>query len=129
MATKFDIKLFTNEIISDIENKAIKWINKWLSFLENKIDDYAPVDTWEYESHNKKIEARIFVWKVEWQVFNDSINAENVEYWWRISPVNWHKNKKKWWHVIYNWVWARVYTRAKDNHEQEVINIIKKEIW
>jgi hypothetical protein len=52
-----------------------------------------------------------------------------VEVWFRSTPVNWYKNRKKWWPVILpNSQGARVYTRSFTENEQEIKNILKSKI-
>jgi len=125
MSTSFDIKT----IIKQLDNNAIKAVNKSLEYLEIKIDEKTPIDSWEYQRWNKKLEARKIWESIIGVLYNDSKNSEEVEYWFRKTPVNWHKHKKRWWPVIYTWVWARVYTRTFDLEQENVINIIKKQLW
>jgi hypothetical protein len=129
MATRFDINVFSKELMQDIEAKAIVWVNKGLNYLLSDIIQKSPVDTWEYLKWNKIKKAEKIGTQIYWEVFNESENAENIEYWFRKSPVNWHKNRKKWWPIIYTWVGARVYSRSADNNQENIKNIIKKEIW
>jgi hypothetical protein len=113
----------------DIQNRLIIKVNEWLEVLSKSIEEKSPTDTKKYIKWNKVIKA-IKSWsKVIWKVYNDSEYWQKVEFGWRANAVNWHKwPPRNAWTRIFTWQGARVYTRTKDEKEQEVINIIKN-LW
>ena len=130
MATRFDINVFSKELMQDIEAKAIVWVNKALDYIEVEIDKRTPIDSWEYQRWNKIKKAEKIGNQIYWEAYNDSVYAENVEYWFSTKKLNWWKNKKKWWPMILaNSQGARTYTITADNESENIKNIIKKEIW
>ncbi len=123
-----EMKINFDKIQRDLLSKSIKNINKAMDVVESSIEEKSPVDTWDYIKWNKRIDAKLTWNKVVWELFNDSENAENVEFGWRTTEVNWYKWRKKWWPKIYTWVWARTYTRSYDEKQSEALKIIK-ELW
>ena len=122
MAFKLDLGKYTNII----EKQVKEWINDWLQILEKDIEINSPIDTGEYIEWNLKTEA-IQVWtQIKGSVFNQSENANEVEYGFRSTGVTW---SKKWGSPIVEiWRWARVYTKAYDSNEKEIKRIIRKKI-
>jgi len=111
-----------------LEQKLKQSVNKALSVLDNSIEQKSPLDTGEYMKWNKRSNAKRDGSKIVWEVYNDSSYWYQVEYWFRSSPVNRHKNRRSWWTVIYRGVGARVYTRTKDEKEQEIKTILSNAI-
>lgn len=111
-----------------LEAGLTKWVNISLAVLEKEIEAKSPVDTGDYISWNKRQDAKREWMDIVGSVYNDSKNSFNVEYWWRKSPVNRHKNRKQWWPVIHTWVGARVYTRTRDEKESLVKKILQNNI-
>ena len=110
---KIDIKWVDKLLDGEIKKR----LNEWIIELYSDVIKKSPVDTWEYLKWNKTEKATKQWTKFIAKVYNDSENSVEVEYGWRKSPVNWHKNRKSWWPIIYTWVWARVITRVFDNQE------------
>jgi hypothetical protein len=50
----------------------------------------SPVDTWEYQGSIASLWISEFPDKLVWTIISNDKKAENVEYGWRKSPVNWH---------------------------------------
>lgn len=106
-----------------------RWLQWWIGNLakgkiKQSIKEKSPVDTWEYIAWNKDSWV-ITKWDtVSIDLYNDSRYAKEVEFWFRSAPVNWHKNRRAWWPVIYRWVWARVYTRTIDENRTIIKNTI-----
>lgn len=96
--------------------------------LSPKIEKYSPVDEWTYIEWNVESLAAEVGGKIKASVSNISDEAYGVEFWFRSTPVNWHKNRKLWWPVIFNWIGARVYTRTYDETEEAIRNKIKNNI-
>jgi hypothetical protein len=111
-----------------IESQIKEWIDKATEYLLDKVKENSPEDTGDYIAWHKIEKAQSNWNTIKWSVYNDMKYAEEVEYWFRSTPVNWHKNRKQWWPVIYRWVWARTYSRTSDNEEQNIKNIINKSI-
>lgn len=116
---------------SDIyEKNAIQAINEWTADLLWWVIKNSPVDTWKFLKWNKRVLAKKVWEKVIWEVYNDSEDAYNVENWWRKTSVNWHKNRKKWWPVIFTWIWSNTYLRTFLEKRKELKNnLIKKILW
>lgn len=114
--------------LKNLENSLVVGINEALGVLEKDIENKSPVDTGDYISWNKRDSAKREWDKVVGSVFNDSKNATNVEFGWRKTEVNRHKNRKQWWPVIYRGVGARVYTRSLDENESKVRKILEDNI-
>lgn len=110
--------------IKTLKWKLTKWVNKALDVLDKSIEAKSPVDTGEYIAGNKRMNADKKSNKIVWEVYNNSDYGYQVEYWFVSKQLNWHKNKKLWWPVIYTWVWARTYTRTRDEKEKEVKDIL-----
>ena len=114
-----------NKYISKIENNLKKEIDQELITLYGDLIKKSPVDKWVYLKWHK-ISKWQKVWNsIIWKIENNSDEAENVENWWRKSPVNWHKNRKKWWPVIFSWVWAKVYARTYFENKDRVLKKFK----
>lgn len=114
--------------MKDLEIRLLKWVNKGLDILDKSIEDKSPIDTWEYIAWNKRDNAQRELNKIVWKVYNDSENGYEVEYWFRSTPVNRHKNRRSWWPVIYRGVGARVYTRSIDENDQKIKDILRNSI-
>lgn len=108
-----------------IEENITKEINSELIELYSDVLQKSPVDTWEYLKWNKVIKAQKKWSLIVWEVINDSVNAENVEFGWRKSEVNWHKWRLKGWPVIFTWVGARVFIRVYDENKDRILKKFK----
>lgn len=114
-----------DKYITQIENNVKKEIDQELITLYWDIIQKSPVDKWVYLKWHK-ISKWEKVWSsIIWKIENNSDEAENVENWWRKSPVNWHKNRKKWWPIIFSWVWAKVYTRTYFENKDRIMTKFK----
>ena len=123
------MKLNLDRISKELENRAKQALKESAVDVLAEVVQKSPVDTWEYLKGNK-ISPIDTVWdQTGVRIYNDSENAEEVEYWFSWNPVNWHKNRKWGWPVIYSWVWARVYTRTYDEKKNEVIKNFKNKLW
>lgn len=120
-------KMF-EKYLKDLEKWLIDGINEWLNILEKDIEAKSPVDTGKYISWNKRRDARRLWNNVVGEVYNDSENWYNVEYWFRKRPVNRHKNRKSGWPVIYTGVGARTYSRAYDEKQKKIQDILQAKI-
>lgn len=115
-----------NKSLQEIEKRFINWINNWLTFLKQKIEEKTPEDTrtlvWNYEKKDASVQWNI----VSWKVLNRTPYAYWVEYgvWGRIYKYNKPKGN-----IFKIWVWARMMTRTKEENQEEIINIIKKSLW
>ena len=124
---KFNIDLW--KYSDKIEKQLVEGINDSTIILLSDIIQKSPVDSWKYLKWNKRKTASKEWNKIIWKVYNDCEYAEDVEVWFRSTPVNWYKNRKKWWPVILpNSQGARVYTRSFTENEQEIKNILKSKI-
>lgn len=106
--TGFDFNTLTSRIATRLRTG----INKALNPMKEFIETISPEDTRDYVLNHKIKPAKREWDAIVWSVFNDSEHAFGVEFWFRKSPVNWSKQD---WVTIYNWVWAKVYTRAANN--------------
>lgn len=118
------IKINFDSLHKEVLQAVDKAINDSLDILETSIEEKTPVKTWKYEEGHKKTKAHKVNNKIVWEVYNDMEYAKEVEYWFRKSPVNWHRN----WEIIYNWIGARVYTRTLDENEKKIKDLISKAI-
>ena len=115
-----------------IEKELVEGINDSTLILLSDVIQKSPVDTWWYLKGNKRKTATKEWNKIVGTVYNDSDIAEDVEVWFRSSPVNWYKNRKKWWPIILpDSQGARVYTRSYTENEQQIIKKLKskKLLW
>lgn len=110
------------------EQRLESGVNEWLKILEKSIEEKSPLDTGEYIDWNKKTEATKYWNKIVWRVYNDCDYAKNVEYWFRSTPVNWHKNRRLWWPIIHTGIGARTYSRTYDEKRDSVMNILKNKL-
>ena len=124
-------KIDLSKYAKQYEKKANETINEATIELLWEVIKKSPVDTWEFLKWNKRELAKKEWDKIVWSVYNDSKNANNVENWWRVTEVNWHKNRKAWWPVIHTWIWAtpflRTYLEKREKIKQDFINNLK--IW
>lgn len=111
-----------NQIIIKFSN----WINEWLDYLKEKIEEKTPEDTktlvWSY-----KIEKANVNWDIiSWKVYNNTPYAFYVEYgvWGRIFKYNKPKGN-----IFKVWVWARMITTTKEQESKNIIEIIKSKLW
>lgn len=119
-------KLDLGKYIPKIEKQLKEGINDWLEVFERDIERFSPVDTGEYIDWNNKTNA-IQIWsQIKGSVFNNSENANEVEYWFRSTGVNWSKQGGS--PIVEQWVGARVYTKSFDFNEKEVTRIINNKI-
>lgn len=116
--------------MQELEKRLKKWVNNWIKILAKSIEDKSPIDTGEYIDWNKEREAQKEWDKIVGYVYNNSENAQEVEFWFRGTPVNRHKNRRQWWKPIFNGVGARVFSRTSDEYhsiiKNTLINKIKK---
>ena len=126
MATRFDINVFSKELMQDIEAKAIVWVNKALDYIKQSVDEKTPEDTKTLLKNNTILKAEKKGNSIYWEVFNNTEYAEIIEYWVRSKKYNYHKPKGT---ILYSGVWNRTFTRTADNESENIKNIIKKEIW
>lgn len=123
---KIDLGKYAKQYEKELEKR----INESTVTLLWDVIQKSPVDTWEYLKWNKRQLAQKEWDKIIWVVYNDSDNAENVEFGWRKSSVNWHKNRRKWWPVIFEWIGANVYLRSYLEKRDEIKNnLTKKILW
>ena len=113
-----------NDYIAKLEKRLSAWVNKGLDVLDKSIEEKSPVDTGDYIRGNRRTNAQREGSKVVWLVFNDSDYGYEVEFWFRGTPVNRHKNRKAGWPVIYRGVGARVFSRSSDENEKQIIDIL-----
>lgn len=118
-------KINTKDIIKWALDEVYPIIKYWTDEYYNDVRINSPVDTWEYKASNVNMWVRR-EWnnKIIWTVKNTDKKSKEVEFWFTHKAVNWHPT----WLPIYTWVWARVYTRAKDKIEKKLINKIKQ-LW
>ncbi len=115
-----------NKSLQEIEKRFINWINNWLTFLKQKIEEKTPEDTrtlvWNYEKKDASVQWNI----VSGKVLNRTPYAYWVEYgvWGRIYKYNKPKGN-----IFKIWVWARMMTRTKEENQEEIVNIIKQSLW
>lgn len=114
-----------NNITWNIEKAIKNWINKATDYLLEKVKEKSPEDTKEYIKWHKIEKATNYWNRIKWSVYNDMEYAQEVEYWFRKSPVNWSKQNGD---FLIRWVWARVYTRTGDQEEKTIKDLINKEI-
>jgi len=91
----------------------------------DKVDEKTPESTKTLLWNNKQVKARKLWNNYIWSVENDTEYAVYVEYWVWWKDFNYNKPK---WSNFYSWVGARMFTRTQDEEENEVSNIINKEI-
>ena len=87
--------------IKQLQQRAITAVDQWLDVLAQSIDAKSPVDTGTYIKSNKRNKAKIDWSKAIWEVYNDSKEAWEVEYWFSGKSVNRHKNRRAGGPVIY----------------------------
>jgi len=114
-----------NDIQKEIDKSITDWINKATKYLKDKVDEKTPEDTKTLLWNNKQVKARKLWNNYIWSVENDTEYAVYVEYWVWWKDFNYNKPK---WNNFYSWVGARMFTRTQDEEENEVSNIINKEI-
>lgn len=122
------MKIDFNKINWSIEKAITDWINQATEYLLVKVKEKSPEDTKEYIKWHKIEKANNYWNRIKGAVYNDMEYAQEVEFWFRSTPVNWYKNRKWWWPKIYTWIGARPYTQVADIYEKDIINIIKKNI-
>lgn len=123
---KIDLGKYAKKFEKELEKR----INESTIELLGDVIQKSPVDTWEYLKGNKRQLAKKEWNKIVWVVYNDSENAENVEEWWGARKVNRWKFRKKWWPVIHEGTWAKVYLRAYLEKRDEIKNnLIKNILW
>jgi hypothetical protein len=114
-----------NDIQKEIDKSITDWINKATKYLKDKVDEKTPESTKTLLWNNKQVKARKLWNNYIWSVENDTEYAVYVEYWVWWKDFNYNKPK---WSNFYSWVGARMFTRTQDEEENEVSNIINKEI-
>ena len=114
-----------NDIQKEIDKSITDWINKATKYLKDKVDEKTPEDKKTLLWNNKQVKARKLWNNYIWSVENDTEYAVYVEYWVWWKDFNYNKPK---WNNFYSWVGARMFTRTQDEEENEVSNIINKEI-
>ena len=123
------MKIYFTKLTWNIEKAITDWINEATDYLIEKVREKSPTDTGAYIKWHKIEKATNYWNRIKGSVYNDMEYAQEVEYWFRRSAVNWHKwpprNEST---RFYTWVGARPYTRTWDEEEKTIINIIKKNI-
>lgn len=114
--------------IKEQEARLKQWVEQALDILDKSVEEKSPVDTGEYIRGNRRENAKLEGTKVVGWVYNDSPNAQEVEFGFRRTPVNRHKNRRQGWPVIYRGVGARVMTRSADENDQQIRNILSDKI-
>lgn len=114
--------MFSDDI-RKIETQITEWVSKGLDILQQEIDKRTPEDTKTLLSNNKKIWPVKTLTTIGWSIENDTEYAFFVEFWVRNRVYNYHKPK---WTVFYQWVGARMFTRARDDNETRIRNIINE---
>lgn len=123
---KIDLGKYAKQYEKELEKR----INESTVTLLWDVIQKSPVDTWEYLKWNKRQLAKKEGNKIVWVVYNDSDNAENVEEGWGAREVKRHKSRRKWWPVIHEGTWAKVYLRAYLEKRDEIKNnLTKKILW
>lgn len=111
--------------VKQIEENVKKEVNSELFDLFWDVLQKSPVDKWNYIKWHKVQKAEKQKDLIIWEIFNQSEEASNVEFGWRSTAVNWHKNRKKWWPIIFTWVGARVYTRVFEENKDRILKKFK----
>lgn len=122
------INITFKNIERDINNKVERAIDKSTSILLEDVKEKSPVDTWKYIWWHTQEKSKQTWDVIKGSVYNDMEYAKEVEYWFKSTAVNWHKNRRQWWPVIYRWVGARVYTRAYDENKDKITDLINKQV-
>ena len=105
------------------------WVNKALVKLKQLVDEKTPIDTSTLIGNNIIIPATINWNIISWKVINETEYAPYVEYWVQGKGYNYYKgDRKSWWSPFYSWVWARMFTRTRDETEAEVKAMIEQEL-
>jgi hypothetical protein len=115
---KFPVDWLKKKILESVT----KWIQKSQDELLIEINRYSPVDTWTFQSQNRKLPVRVWNNEVIWVIENIWDYPERVERWFRNAPVNWHLDNGQ----IYNSVGANTYKRSL---ERKKANILKNIQW
>lgn len=111
--------------VKQIEDNIKKEMNSNLFDLYWEVLQNSPVDKWIYIKWHRVSKAEKQWDLIVWEVFNQSEEAANVEFGWRSTAVNWHKNRKKGWPIIYTWIWSRVFTRVYENNKDRILKKFK----
>lgn len=106
----------------EMRGKLVKWVNNATKFLKKEVEKRTPEDTKRLLKSNKIVAARPKWDTIVWAVENATPYAAYVEFWVRSRRYNYHKPK---WTVFYRWVWARMFTRAKNDNQDAVKKIIE----
>lgn len=116
-----NIKKITSQLLgvkAKLLQQAREAINEASQEMINIAEPQSPIDTWDYNSSHKIINATVKSDIASWWIVNDSENAYGVEFGFQSGPVNRHRktapnqpySQRP---IIYNWVWANVYQRTK----------------
>jgi len=123
------IKLTLPNLIGALVDLASDGMKEWLQLRKEYAEKISPVDSGDYIRSHKIIDPTVKWSRVTGWNENDSEHAFWVEYWFRRTPVNWHKwpprsdgNK------IYRGTWAKVLTRTGVDTVDQVQNLIVKKI-
>lgn len=107
--------------IMNIRSKIVKWVANASSFLKQQIDDRTPEDTKKLVGNNELIPVTRSWSITRGGVINRTPYAAYVEF--GVYGKEYRYNKPKWF-IFYKGVGARMYTRAKDDSDKQVRDII-----
>jgi hypothetical protein len=119
------LKINLTKYIPEIEKKIAERIDDATITLLSDVIQKSPVDTWTFLKGNKRTLARREGDKVIGTVYNDSEYAEEVEYGFRSSAVNWHKNRRTGWPIIHTGIWATPFLRAYIENRDSITQKLK----
>lgn len=118
------VKIDTKKLISWVLDKVYPVVKYWTDEFYNDVRINSPVDTWEYKASHQNLWVRREWYKIIWTIWNTDEKAVEVEFWFSHKSVNRHPTGLP----VYEWVWARVYTRAEDKIRKKLITRFKK-LW
>ena len=101
-----------------IKKASIKWLTEWLKYMDGKIKDKTPEDTWRliqwYETKQNGLKGEISN-NIDYSVY--------VEYGvWAI--YNYHKNKS----IFYSWDGVGMIRRTADEEQKNLADLVAKTI-
>jgi len=112
------IKFSVNEVMKEITNNTVDWLNSIAFDYKDEVDRLTPEDTQEL-LHNNTVEPVRRIWKtLVSSVYNNTEYASIVEYGITWKDYNYHKPK---WTIMYTWEGNRTFARALDNIKEILI--------
>ncbi len=118
---KFNIPLYTKAVTDNLVWTVVDTTNEvYFEILKN-----SPVDTGTFIGQNRNEWVKQEWDTITWKVSNEWEYSEKVEWGWRKTPVNWHRND---W-TIYNSIWANTYELSVAKVKQNFIKKLQTKLW